>query len=56
MCSSLGFRFAPKATELFRRHETTLRVDAVEKVGFPVDVMLLGGFSSARLAAISTQT
>jgi hypothetical protein len=30
--------------------------DAVEKVGFPVDVMLLGGFSSARLAAISTQT
>jgi hypothetical protein len=30
--------------------------DAVEKVGFPVGVMLLGGFSSARLAAISTQT
>jgi hypothetical protein len=30
--------------------------DAVEKVGFRVGVMLLGGFSSARLAAISTQT
>jgi hypothetical protein len=37
-------------------HQCPRWVDAVEKVGFPVDVMLLGGFSSARLAAISTQT